>query len=102
MRRTYFLQQKIPDLSYKIRDAKKIVTVGEKYKHYKGGLYYVVSLAINENTQEVDVIYHPIKGCGKNILFTRPVKQWSEEISNIDWNRFPQGFELRQKRFEKV
>lgn len=99
MRKTLFLQQKC-DLTNKIVKAKKSVSVGDKYMHYKGGVYNVVGVAINENTQDVDVIYHPIDGSCKNVLFTRPVKQWNEKISYIDWNKF--GMEIVKKRFEKI
>ena len=91
--------QQNSNVQNKISKAKKSISIGNKYIHYKGGVYNVVGLAINENTQDVDVIYHPEDG---NVLFTRPIKQWNEKMSFIDWNGPIAGLEIIKKRFEKL
>jgi hypothetical protein len=89
-------------LLQKLNQAKKQVIIGKDYVHYKGGLYTVVNVALNENTQEIDVIYRPTSGRYKNLLFSRPLKQWNEPISEILWNDHVRGLEVIRKRFEKV
>ena len=88
--------------SRKILQGKKLISVGHKYLHYKGEHYKVTGLAFNENSQDVDVIYHPVNGPYKNILFTRPLKQWNDKMSYIDWNGPIVGNEIIKRRFEKI
>jgi hypothetical protein len=95
MRRTFSLLQK-KSLEFEIRNAKKQVTIGGEYTHYKGGVYKVVGVAINENNQNIDVVYSRNK-----VWFTRPLKEWNETISHIDWNGVLPGMEICRKRFER-
>lgn len=83
----------------KINRAKNIVSVGCDYTHYKGGVYKVEGVAINENTQDVDVIYSSVKD--KSLWFVRPLKQWDEDISDIKWQGPLPGMEVVKKRFQK-
>ena len=56
---------------------------GEIYKHYKGDLYEVVVLAIHSNDDIWMVVYKPLYQNADAEMFTRPLHEWSEEIS---WN----------------
>jgi len=52
---------------------------GQKYRHYKGGLYEVISMATHSETSEPLVVY-------KSVLFgsvyARPLSMWFEKISS--------------------
>jgi hypothetical protein len=59
------------------QDAPKI---GEIYQHYKGDLYEVVALALHSNDEEWMVVYKPLYDCPDADLFTRPLREWGEEV----------------------
>ncbi len=48
------------------------------YRHFKGKLYYVTSMAIHTETEEELVIYHPIDDWKK--VFARPKNMFFEEV----------------------
>lgn len=50
---------------------------GELYRHYKGGEYEVITLAIQENTLEPLVVYRSL---AKNTVWVRTLKNWNEEV----------------------
>jgi hypothetical protein len=79
------------ELSRRLIEAAQAVSVGARYKHYKGKLYKVISLAILEATNEICVIYQA--QYGKNLTFIRPLTDWLEKV---EW----QGKTLN--RFTKV
>lgn len=54
--------------------------VGEIYQHYKGDHYEVVALALHSNDEEWMVVYKPLYNCPDADLFTRPLREWREEI----------------------
>lgn len=63
--------------------------IGNKYRHYKGGLYKVINIAIHTETDEALVIY---QGLDTNKVWARP-KEMFEETIEIDGeitNRFQQ------------
>ena len=64
------------ELSRKLADAGTQIEVSATYKHYKGSLYKVTSLAILEATNEVAVVYQAQYGTG--VMFVRPVSSWLE------------------------
>jgi hypothetical protein len=65
-------------LKQKIADAKKQVSVGGKYKHYKGNFYNVIDIAIMESDTELCVIYEADYAPG--LLFVRPLQNWLEQV----------------------
>lgn len=53
--------------------------IGKQYRHYKGGLYEVISMASHSETQEVLVIY---KSIHFGSVYARPISMWFDEIQN--------------------
>jgi len=53
------------------------VKVGEHYKHFKGGEYEIVALAIQEDTLEPLVIYRSLM---KGTTWSRTAKNFLEEV----------------------
>lgn len=52
---------------------------GQIYKHYKGGIYEVVSLATHTETQEKMVVY---KSLNFGSVYTRPLDIWKSTTSD--------------------
>lgn len=71
-------------LENEINEAKKSITVGEIYQHYKSSdmKYRVLNIAITEETEETCVVYQALYG--KEITFVRPVKVWLEKVEFND------------------
>lgn len=65
---------------------------GEQYRHFKGGLYRVVNIALDSSDAWV-VVYEPLYENPAAALFVRPVLEWNEEVER-------EGARLR--RFVKV
>jgi hypothetical protein len=54
------------DLKAKLVEAQTLVQVGGKYAHYRSptDLYTVVQIAIREDSEEIEVVYHAEYGEG--------------------------------------
>jgi len=52
----------------------------EVYKHYKGGIYKVITMATHSETNEDLVIYQSILF---GSIYARPLKMWFDEIESI-------------------
>lgn len=52
---------------------------GERYRHYKGGTYEIISLAVHTETDEKLVIY---KSLNFGSTHARPLTVWSEDVKN--------------------
>lgn len=50
---------------------------GQRYRHFKGGEYEVVDIAILEATGELLVIYRALVDAS---LWARPVPNWTERV----------------------
>ena len=50
-----------------------------KYRHFKGGEYQVIDIAIHSETGEEMVVYRPLYGAQK--LWVRPASMWTEHVS---------------------
>lgn len=71
-----------------------MISKGQIYKHFKGGIYKIVCIAKNTETEEDMVIYENIDN-GK--IWARPLDMFS---SLVDKEKYP---EVEQKyRFELV
>jgi len=69
----------------------KYPEIGKRYKHYKGGLYDVITLVKHSENDETLVIY---KSIHFGSVYARPLTMWFDEI-NVDGKymiRFTQDF----------
>lgn len=80
-----------PQLSAKLAQADKQVTVGARYMHYKQLSYKVLALALREEDNEPCVIYQA--EYGDKVTWIRPVVSWIEE-AEVDGDKV--------KRFTKI
>jgi hypothetical protein len=60
---------------------------GERWKHYKGGVYEIVTLANHSETKEPLVIYRSIPF---GSVYARPLSMWHEpcRLNDQETNRF--------------
>jgi hypothetical protein len=69
------------------------ILAGRYYRHFKGGLYLVIGIAIHTETEEKMVVYQA--QYGDKLLFVRPYRMFAEQL---DHREHP---EAKQKyRFE--
>lgn len=74
-------------------DLQKMPLPGEKYKHYKGGTYDVITLATHSETQEKMVVYQSVNF---GSIFVRPLSMWNDDVQN------PESGATIIKRFTKI
>lgn len=55
------------------------VKAGERYRHYKGGLYEIVCQAIQESDLSPVVVYRPLSG-DTHTAWTRPLNVFFEMV----------------------
>jgi hypothetical protein len=60
---------------------------GERWQHYKGGIYEIITLANHSETQEALVIY---KSIPFGSVYARPLSMWQErcELESAEFPRF--------------
>lgn len=51
------------------------------WKHYKGELYFVIGITMQESTEQLNVCYFPLKK-SQSFAWSRPLSQWNEIINN--------------------
>lgn len=57
------------------------VQIGGVYRHFKGGLYLVLTVAEHTETKEVFVVYGPHDGClGMTQVWVRPLTMFEEHV----------------------
>ena len=56
------------------------VVVGGLYRHYKGGLYRVVSIAKHSETLEELVVY--VNETDPTLVWARPISMWNERVGD--------------------
>lgn len=62
------------------RSAKNLVRAGQKYKHYKGGLYYVTSVGKHSETLEEMVVYVCLYDNPESQVWVRPLQMFGETV----------------------
>ena len=67
------------------------IKVGEKYRHYKGGEYVIVAIAMHSETGEKMVAYRALYG--DRDLWCRPYDMFLEEVNK---NGQKYRFELQE------
>lgn len=67
---------------------------GEVYRHFKGGWYKIIGIAIDSITDVKLVIYQSL--AGERLLFARPVDSFLDEI---DKRKYP--WSIQRYRMEK-
>lgn len=66
------------ELNQILRSANTEISSDKKYKHYKGGVYKVICVALLESTLAPCVVYQA--QYGKKLVFIRSVKEWNEIV----------------------
>ena len=70
---------------------RRMIRIG-KYRHYKGGIYYVIGLAEHTETCEEMVVYVPLDPTkpekGRPLLQVRPLKSWDKPVEGRKEPRF--------------
>lgn len=66
------------ELEKKLTDARKHIVPGSKWRHYKGGEYAIKDIVVQEEDNELAVVYtslaHP------DVSFMRPLSVWAELV----------------------
>lgn len=57
------------------------VKPGKLYRHYKGNTYYVICLAENAITGDIDVVY---RSTLNQKVYTRPIDNWCAIIDDVE------------------
>ena len=65
--------------------------VGFLYRHFKGGVYWVMDIGVHTQTQELMVLYKNIDD--DSLLWCKPLGIFNEEVANG---------KCKCKRFEKI
>lgn len=83
------------DQDHKKTDTQKMlrsidIVAGSYWTHYKGGVYQVVTLAVDESTLEPVVVYKSLR---KGSIWVRTVKNWEEmvQVEGVEVERFKAG-----------
>lgn len=69
--------------------------VGKRYRHFKGGIYVVLTIAIHSESDEPLVIYQTLDR--PDLVWARPISMF---LSNVDHKKYPDA--KQKKRFEPM
>lgn len=61
------------------------ITIGKKYKHFKGNLYKIIGFARHSETDEDMIIYESLRN---NTVWVRPKSMWNEVVDDKGTLRF--------------
>lgn len=79
-------------IAARIAAAEKLVAVGSRYKHYKGGEYTVLHVALLEATNEPCVVYSAEYGA--HAIYIRPLNDWLMTVE-VDGETVPRFSETK-------
>lgn len=65
-------------LAARAAEAERLVAVGARYRHYKGGEYTVLHVALLEATNEPCIVYRA--EYGTHAIYVRPLNDWLATI----------------------
>lgn len=69
--------------------------VGKRYRHFKGGIYVVLTIAVHSESDEPLVIYQTLDR--PDLVWARPIFMF---LSNVDHKKYP---DVKQEmRFEPM
>ncbi len=67
--------------------------IGRRYRHFKGGIYVVLTIAVHSESDEPLVIYQTLDR--PDLVWARPISMF---LSNVDHKKYP---DVKQEmRFE--
>ena len=61
------------------------ISIGKKYRHYKGNLYEIIALAKHSETLDEMIIYKSLKD---GAVWARPKSMWNEVVDEKGTLRF--------------
>lgn len=69
--------------------------VGKRYRHFKGGIYEVIDLAVDTETEDIMVVYKDIEK--PSLVWVRPFAAF---LSRVDKDKYPRA--KQEMRFEEI
>ncbi len=61
------------------------ISIGKKYRHYKGNLYEIIALAKHSETLDEMIIYKSLKD---GAVWARPKSMWNDVVDDNGTLRF--------------
>lgn len=61
------------------------ISIGKKYRHYKGNLYQIIALAKHSETLDEMIIYKSLKD---GAVWARPKSMWNDVVDDNGTLRF--------------
>ena len=61
------------------------ISIGKKYRHYKGNLYEIIALAKHSETLDEMIIYKSLKD---GAVWARPKSMWNDVVDSDGTLRF--------------
>ena len=73
---------------------KRELKINQMYRHFKGGLYITIDVAIDSETEELMVVYRNLHDMS---LWVRPLEMF---LSEVDKEKYPDA--IQEHRFEEI
>lgn len=82
-------------ISQNIADQCRKDIVGKRYRHFKGGIYEVIDLAVDTETEDIMVVYKDIEK--PSLVWVRPFAAF---LSRVNKTKYPDA--EQEMRFEEI